>query len=264
MTLQLITAPAIEPLSLEEVKLHCKIEDVADDALVRAIIVAVREQAEHKTGRALIDQRWEQVLNWFPTTIELGYPPLVAVESVKYTDSAGATQTISSANYIADDVSSPPKIYLGYGASWPANRDVPNAIRARFIAGHACGVTAVAATDVLTHSGLRTIALNDPIRLSNSGGALPAPLAAGPTYYAVNVSGATFKLSLTPSGAAIDITDAGTGTHYLGTVPKPILSWMLIAAATMYEQRESVVTGTIATKLAFVDRLLDRHTVPRL
>lgn len=47
-------------------------------------------------------------------------------------------------------------------------------------------------------------------------------------------------------------------------VPAAIKQWMLIAIATLYENRESVVTGTIVAKLEYVDRLLDRYVVPRL
>jgi uncharacterized phiE125 gp8 family phage protein len=262
--LQLITAPAVEPLSVEEAKLHCKVEDTADDGLVRSMIQAAREVAEHKTGRALIEQRWERVLDGFPCVLPLGHPPLIAVESLKYVDVGGVEQTLSPSGYQVDGVQEPGRILAGYSQSWPSTRSQVNAVRARFIAGYACGMTASPGTDVLTHSGLRTLANTDPIRFSNSGGALPAPLVAGPTYYASNVAGNTFKVSATSGGAAIDITDAGTGSHYLGAVPRTILDWMLIAIAMMYEHREPVVTDAVVSELKFVDRLLDRYTVPRL
>lgn len=46
---------------------------------------------------------------------------------------------------------------------------------------------------------------------------LPAPLAAATVYYVKLVGDDTFQLSSTIGGAAIDITDTGTGTHYLIT-----------------------------------------------
>lgn len=45
-----------------------------------------------------------------------------------------------------------------------------------------------------------------------STGALPAPLSASTQYFITNVSGATFQLSLTSGGGAIDLTTAGSGT----------------------------------------------------
>lgn len=45
--------------------------------------------------------------------------------------------------------------------------------------------------------------------------ALPAPLSDVAFYYVVNASNNTIKLSGTPGGSAINITDTGTGTHYI-------------------------------------------------
>lgn len=263
MRLQLITSPSVEPVSLEEAVLHCRVDSTADYPLVRGIVQAAREWVEQKTGRALIEQRWQASCDAFPSVLELGHPPLVAVESVKYYDTNGVDQTVSSLDYLVDLVSEPARIVPAYAKSWPSARCQPNSIRARFIAGYACGVTADASTDTLTHSGLRTIANDQVIRLSNSGGALPGGLAAGKDYFVVQTAGAAFKLSLTQGGSAIDITDAGTGSHFIGEVPKSIVDWMLIAAATMYEHREQTVAGVVS-ELKFVDRLLDRYTVPRL
>jgi uncharacterized phiE125 gp8 family phage protein len=264
MPLQLVTPPAVEPISIEAAKLHVKAEDVADDALIRAIVQTAREQAEQKTGRALIEQRWERTYDSLPCELELARPPLVTVESLKYLDTAGVQQTLSASLYTVDDAAEPGRIVRAYGASWPAERCDTNAVRARFVAGYACGFTAVAATDVCTHSGLRSLANNAVVRVSNSGGALPAPLQAGVDYFVVQAAGAAFKLSLTQAGAAIDLTDAGTGLHYLGEVPSAIRQWMLLQIGAMYENREAFVTGTIVSALSFVDRLLDRYTVPRI
>lgn len=47
---------------------------------------------------------------------------------------------------------------------------------------------------------------------------IPGPLVAGVTYYVVNASGNTFKVAATQGGAAIDITDTGTGRQYVSFV----------------------------------------------
>lgn len=43
----------------------------------------------------------------------------------------------------------------------------------------------------------------------------PTPLDTSTTYYVINSTGSSFKLSLTSGGAEIDITDSGVGTQYL-------------------------------------------------
>lgn len=48
-----------------------------------------------------------------------------------------------------------------------------------------------------------------------SSGTPPNPLDSVTTYYVINSNGTTFKLSLTVGGAAINITDTGTGQQYI-------------------------------------------------
>lgn len=78
--------------------------------------------------------------------------------------------------------------------------------------------TADAGTDVIT---LATSAggvvdyspeLNFLMRFTTTG-TLPAGLSTGTNYYAIPVSSNTFKVSATLDGSAVNITDAGTGTH---------------------------------------------------
>lgn len=70
-----------------------------------------------------------------------------------------------------------------------------------------------AASDVITAvaHGLS----NGLIVTVTSTGALPAGLTAATNYYVVQATTDTFKVSLTLGGAAVDITDAGTGVHTL-------------------------------------------------
>lgn len=49
---------------------------------------------------------------------------------------------------------------------------------------------------------------------------LPAGLAASTNYYLRDVTTNTFKVSLTPNGDAVNITDTGTGTHTLTWYPE--------------------------------------------
>lgn len=71
-------------------------------------------------------------------------------------------------------------------------------------------------TETLTATG-HIFANGDTVQVVNEDGGLPGGLSAGPsqTYYAISVSGAALKLSLTLGGSAVDITTAGTGTHYI-------------------------------------------------
>lgn len=61
---------------------------------------------------------------------------------------------------------------------------------------------------------------DDPVELrAESGGSLPAPLVAGTTYYAIEVSSALFQLSEDPGGPAIDLTSAGSRIVVIAPLP---------------------------------------------
>jgi hypothetical protein len=75
--------------------------------------------------------------------------------------------------------------------------------------------TANATTNVITATGHNYVNGTRLNVLLASGTALPAPLAANTDYYAIDCATNTLKLSLTDGGAAIDITDTGTGTFLI-------------------------------------------------
>lgn len=145
MALSLVTPPAIEPLTVEEVQRHLKItrEDADDYAYLWRLIVAAREEAERVTQRAMLTQTRDLTLDAFPcdTSILLPYPPLVSVTSVKYVDQAGTLTTWPSTNYLVYAPAGPRcrrgRISLVSGVSWPSTITQAGAVTIRFVCGHA-------------------------------------------------------------------------------------------------------------------------------
>lgn len=136
MTLKLITAPATEPVTLAEAKVHLRCGD-DEDALLGVLIQAAREQAEHQLGRALITQTWERVIDAFPAAeIELGMPPVASITQITYVDTAGDTQTLSSALYTLDADTPPGWALPAEDTDWPDTLDTANAVRVRFTCGY--------------------------------------------------------------------------------------------------------------------------------
>lgn len=74
-------------------------------------------------------------------------------------------------------------------------------------------------TDQLTRTAHGLETGDGPVRTSNSGGALPAGLAAATDYYVVKVDADHFRLAMTRTnaitGVVVDITSNGTGTQTL-------------------------------------------------
>jgi hypothetical protein len=138
-------------------------------------------------------------------------------------------------------------VELADGATWPVVADRPDAVTLRFTAGYLVPFTASpsgATADVVT-SGGRPFRNGERVRATNYGGALPGGLAVDTDYYVVEASatGDTFKLSATAGGSAIDITSAGTGTHYFGRVPSLAKAGVKLKAAHLYEMRKPTVEG---------------------
>ncbi len=133
----LVTAPAAEPLSLAEAKLHLRVDDNADDALIGALITAARQHAEHDTRRALVTQTWKLALDAFPEAeVTLDHAPVSAVVSVVYTDTDGASQTLQASAYQLDAITEPCRLVPAYGSSWPATRAQLNAVSITYTCGY--------------------------------------------------------------------------------------------------------------------------------
>lgn len=138
MALTLETAPAVEPISLTEAKLHCRVDVSDDDTLITSLIKTAREVVEGIARRALITQTWNLVLDEFPEGDEISIPrpPLQSVVHIKYKDQDGDESTFSSGDYIVNTDAEPGKVVLAYGASWPSTSLYPTAaITVQFKAG---------------------------------------------------------------------------------------------------------------------------------
>lgn len=59
MQATLIAGPAAEPLTLAQAKNHLRVDASEDDALITALLVAAREQAEFLLGQRLVTQTWQ-------------------------------------------------------------------------------------------------------------------------------------------------------------------------------------------------------------
>jgi uncharacterized phiE125 gp8 family phage protein len=140
--LALVTGPTLEPVSLAEVKDHCRVDDANQDGLLAGYLLAARQHVETFLGRALIQQTFDLKLDFcWPRRcglieIQLPKPPKSSVTSITYVDTAGATQTLSSALYQLTERYAQGLIVPAYGASWPTPRWQYDAITVRFVAGY--------------------------------------------------------------------------------------------------------------------------------
>jgi uncharacterized phiE125 gp8 family phage protein len=143
MAWSLVTGPTTEPLTVGDVKAQARIDHVDDDDWIEQFVIpAVRERGEIATNRAFTTQTWKDVRDTFPCwEWELPKPPLQAVVSITYVDTAGATQTLTAnTDYIVEIPAGPRaargRVTPAYGLYWPATRGQIAAVTLQFRCGY--------------------------------------------------------------------------------------------------------------------------------
>lgn len=154
MTYTVITPPTIEPVTLQELKDHLRLNDNSEDAALNGYIKTAREFFEAYTRRFLMAQTIRQYIH------ELGYSTYLyggkvnAINSVKYWDTANVLQTLSTNAYSTDIESIPasiwvmsvpvvsvtkrPPAYVEYTAGYATANEVPAMIKTaiKLLAAH--------------------------------------------------------------------------------------------------------------------------------
>lgn len=250
MEYKITIPPVAEPISLVEAKLHLRVDHTTDDELIKTLITACRQWCEAYEGRAYMLRTSQLKLDTFYALENIFFPPIQSVSSITYLDAAGDTQTLASTVYTLYNSGDYGKIGLSYNQSWPTTRDISEAVTVTYVNGYSTTFTA-ADTDILT-VGNMIFALSDIVRVETDSNDLPSPLTIGTNYYVRTVSGSTFKLATTDSDTTIvNISDAGTGTHYIakattGLVPASVKAAMKLLLTHLYENRSQTTTLSLA------------------
>ncbi|PVE25544.1 hypothetical protein DC522_04250 [Microvirga sp. KLBC 81] len=140
-----VDGPAVEPVTLLEMKAYLRVDDEAEDDLVSGLIKAARLMVESASRRILIEQRWRVVMDRWPQggKVLLPIAPLLAVDSIRVTDAAGSSTDIPAASIETDAASDPPCIAV---ADVPEPGKVRNGIEIELRAGYGASPDAVPAT----------------------------------------------------------------------------------------------------------------------
>lgn len=148
MSLTVATAPAIEPVTLSEMKDHLRVDVDEDNVLIAGLISAAREYCEQAARRTFINTTYDLTLDGWPADglFVLPQPPLSSVTGIYYTDEDGAEATYDSANYIVDSGSEPGRVRLKPTAAFPSTTlQSINGVRVRFVAGYGSTTASVPA-----------------------------------------------------------------------------------------------------------------------
>jgi uncharacterized phiE125 gp8 family phage protein len=152
----------VEPVTLDEMKTHLRVDFNNDDDLITSLLVAARERVETVTGRCLVASTFTYWLDSFPwnwqtdsaparstvnrfvewwanaQVIRIPQPPLKAITTVEYLPSgdASAYVTLDPNVYVVDTNASPAVIYPKTNYYFPYTYAVHNAVKITFTAGY--------------------------------------------------------------------------------------------------------------------------------
>ncbi len=133
-----------EPITLEDGRAQCNLdvfgsppESEHDFWLETVGIPAARQYCENYKGVAYAPRIMEIASNAFPASeMNLPFGPVQSITSVVYLDTDGVEQTMDAADYTLDLYSTPARLLLAYGATWPAARDTTNSVKVRYATGY--------------------------------------------------------------------------------------------------------------------------------
>lgn len=152
--LEIDTAPVadaeLDVVSRAELKEHLRMfaagvttyDNILDDCIRDAVGDLHGQMGE--LNRTVMPTTWKRHWKKFPTdktgdekrSLWLPFPPVTSVTSVQYRDTDGATQTVSSSDYILIAGNQSARVQLLPSVDWPDTEEHPRAVTVTYVAGY--------------------------------------------------------------------------------------------------------------------------------
>lgn len=256
--LRRVLDPLVEPVSLVDMKTYLRVDIVDDDAFISSLISVARERCEDLTAACLLPQQWSFNFDHFPRfswqgtgnnhysgyyhgrhsmfknehlAIILPRGPVLSVDSITYLDMTGTLQTVSTANYKVDLISSPARILPVYNAGWPCALWEVNSVTVNFT----CGFQQTAVEQV-------TLSATAPYTASVTRAATAVSVVScvvTSTQASIAVSMVNGVITV-PTGIANEVL---TLTYTVTSIPQAFFHAIKLLVASWYDNRSEVVQG---------------------
>ena len=158
INLRQMSQPANEPVSIDQAKLHLRIDFDTDDDLLIAYITAARQYVEKVMQRSIYNRQMRLTLDFFPVpgwqtsvgaseqaymawyfralAIRLPKPAVASITAVSYRGDDGEMHTLDPSTYVADLISEPARIMPAPGFTWPYQTNyVPGSVVIDYVSG---------------------------------------------------------------------------------------------------------------------------------
>lgn len=158
------SGPAVEPVSLSDMKDYLRVDGTSEDDVITAMIKAARLKAEQYTGKRFITQTIKMVMDHFPyydntyygsgtTYLMAGVPvsigttkpvilphgPIQSITSVVTYKEDNTSATFAASEYFVDTVSG--RLILNQGQTWPTELRTHSAVEITYVAGYGDAAT---------------------------------------------------------------------------------------------------------------------------
>lgn len=125
LSLVQLTPPAVEPVTVDEFKMHLRLDTTEQDSMLAMLITAARQMLEMTLWRQFVHATWALHLDGWAPCIEVPRPPLASLTpttadpdlGIVYLDPAGTWQPLDASAYQVDLDSQPGRILPVDG--WP-------------------------------------------------------------------------------------------------------------------------------------------------
>ena len=140
MTLEILTPPAVEPVSLADAKAHLRVTYDAEDALITRLLLATRQRVETELGLALITTALRETFSdWGQRLTQRGAArllrgPLQSVQSIDIADVNGDFDSLDPSRYTAR-IATRPGLVASVGGAFPAPQIANGGIRIDYTCG---------------------------------------------------------------------------------------------------------------------------------
>lgn len=167
----------MEPVSLEDAKVHMKVDGDSEDMLIASLIITSRLHIEAALGISLNTQRFKLVRDRWPSrgAIRIPIRPLQSIDEIRVLDGRGGIDIVDPDKYEFDLTSAPPRLVWTGGPAPRPGKSI-NGLEIDLVAGYGTAADDVPAP---LRQGLMMLVAHwyehrDPIEIGSQRTTVPA------------------------------------------------------------------------------------------